>query len=351
METLLAPIVELYRVLLTPASPFSWFGLPISTLDAVGAVRLCVAMRQIKEFAHAAHAKKIVEAKRAVKGKEKLGEGVNEAEVEVPPAIEERSFVRDAATTLLVVYGGEIVTGASVYVGLQRRSKSKTDMTGYTAPFLGIPPSFMVSGTFPALFTLTQALIERLPSVPTPALTSELPLSFVDAMTRAFLLCSLIPPPVVNHASETVNTSPWTLLLTSLLTANGGFFLANSFSMFAPHGMRLTTPMEMLPYGWTTTDLWAAPLITGLFALLTHAQPFWAEAHAVLAGALGGRVDAGYGSASATDPSGLPVSVGVKPVDAETARAACALILAAMFATRASKNFGGLVHQRGRQPL
>lgn len=89
-----------------------------------------------------------------------------------------------------------------------------------------------------------------------------------------------------------------------------------------PTPLTLTTPDELKPYGWTTTDIWSAPFITGLYALLTHAQPFWAELHSVISAALGGA-----GSK-------------VDPMDAESARALCALILAALFSTRTAKNFG-----------
>ena len=49
MDTLLLPVVELYRSLLQPIAPFTWLGLPLSTLDLVAAVRLCVVMRQLRE--------------------------------------------------------------------------------------------------------------------------------------------------------------------------------------------------------------------------------------------------------------------------------------------------------------
>jgi hypothetical protein len=81
----------------------------------------------------------------------------------------------------------------------------------------------------------------------------------------------------------------------------------------------------MLPYGWTTTDLWCAPLITGLYALLTHAQPFWAEVHSVLSAVLGG--------------AEFKVGQSVEPVDPEIVRAACAAFLAIAFSTRTMKNF------------
>jgi hypothetical protein len=94
------------------------------------------------------------------------------------------------------------------------------------------------------------------------------------------------------------------------------------FSFLEPTPLTLTTPDELKPYGWTTTDIWSAPLITGLYALLTHAQPFWAEFHSVISTALGG-ADGKVG-----------------PMDPESARALCALILAVLFSTRTAKNFG-----------
>lgn len=115
------------------------------------------------------------------------------------------------------------------------------------------------------------------------------------------------------------------MLITSIqVTANGGFFITNLFSFFHPYALTLTTPTEFLPYGWTTTDLWCAPLITGLYAFLTHAQPFWADAHSVALGWLG--------SANGGEK--------IAALDEETARAVCVVVLAALFTTRAAKNFG-----------
>ena len=216
----------------------------------------------------------------------------------------------------------------------------------------------MISGVSPGVYVAAQAIVEYIPVLPSISLSTELPLSFVDGFTRAMLLCSLIPPPVVSHASPAIASSPWTLLLSSMVClriiflshlsdlsdfpcppqviANGGFFIASMFSFLEPTPLNLTTPAQLKPYGWTATDLWCAPLITGLYGLLTHAQPFWAELHSVISTVLGGTGDK------------------VEPLDPESARAICALILAGIFSTRTAKNFG-LIWKRSescwRSPL
>lgn len=90
-----------------------------------------------------------------------------------------------------------------------------------------------------------------------------------------------------------------------------------------PTPLALQTPPELQAYGWTTADLWAAPAITALYATLTHAQPFWAELHALLAG------------------SSLNEKLLAPPLDDESARALCAAILACLFTGRTWKNFSG----------
>lgn len=45
----------------------------------------------------------------------------------------------------------------------------------------------------------------------------EAPLSFLDALTRSYLLTNLIPPAVLTHANAAVSTSPWALLLVSFV--------------------------------------------------------------------------------------------------------------------------------------
>ncbi|KAH6919131.1 hypothetical protein BKA70DRAFT_1381695 [Coprinopsis sp. MPI-PUGE-AT-0042] len=273
----LAPIIEAYRLSLAPIAPLAWLGCPLSTLDVVAAFRLCLVLRQIRELSVKQHTAR-------------------------KSTFEPQSFVRSVATTYLVVYGGEAITG----------------------PMLGTPPSFMLSGVVPMLYAVAQAIVDFVPSVPEMGPETEFPLSLFDGLSRAYLLCNLIPPAVTTNASPLIASSPWTLLMTSLLTANAGFFFVNFFSFLNPTSLSVQTPPELLPYGWTTTDLWCAPVTTALYAFLTHAQPFWADLHTLIVGFAGGAVG----------------EKGVEAVDPETARAICALFLSALFTGRTAKNFG-----------
>jgi len=202
------------------------------------------------------------------------------------------------------------------------------------APLLGLQPSFFVSGGYPLLFLSMGALVDSLPTVPELTLFTELPLAILDGFTRATFLCNFVPPMITTHSSPTVSNSPYTLLLTAFVAANAGPFIVNVLSLLRPTPMSLTTPPELLPYGWTATDLWIAPLATGLYATLTHAQPFFAYLHALLF--------------SFFSPLGLaPLSSkgsgmegAVVPLDANDARAVCVIVLSALFSLRAVRTFG-----------
>ncbi|KAJ7766805.1 hypothetical protein B0H16DRAFT_373533 [Mycena metata] len=293
--SLLAPIISVFNYALQPVAPFTWFNISISTLDIIGAFRLCIVLRQIKESLYHQH----VHVKKG--------------------SPEPRSLARDISTTLTVVYGGEVMTGTcSPYGPFEAHCAS--------APLLGVPPSFMVSGVIPLFFAGVQAIVEMLPAVPPMSINTELPLSIVDGFTRTLLLCNLIPPAVTGNSSPAIAASPWTLLVTSLVTANGGFFLTNLVSFLNPTPLALQTPPELQPYGWTATDLWCAPLVTGIYALLTHAQPFWADLHTVLSTMLGVGVSAKSGG-------------GVEALDPHTARAVCVVVLTTLFVGRTVKNF------------
>ena len=180
--------------------------------------------------------------------------------------------------------------------------------------------------------------------VPDLSLQLELPLSFVDSLSRTLLLVHAIPGMVLQSPYPQVANSPWALLVTSLVrppsipdtylhfteagllqfSANAGFFILNLTNFLHPTPLSLTTPSELLPYGWTAVDLWCAPLVTGIYSLLTHAQPFWGTAHAAIFGWLGSGGEE------------------LAPVDYETARAACTVVLMALFSARAVGNYGGL---------
>ena len=101
MSLLLQPIVEIYRYVLQPVAPFSWFGLSISTLDVVATFRLCVALRQFRDILRRDHLQK----------KKTVTSASASASAVAIPEVEARSFVRDAAAVLLIVYGGEAITG------------------------------------------------------------------------------------------------------------------------------------------------------------------------------------------------------------------------------------------------
>ena len=83
----------------------------------------------------------------------------------------------------------------------------------------------MLSGVYPGLYAAVQAVVDALPAVPIPSVEIELPLSLIDGFTRAYLLCNLIPPPVTTNTSTLISSSPWTLLITSLVSYLLSFFV------------------------------------------------------------------------------------------------------------------------------
>ncbi|KDQ10260.1 hypothetical protein BOTBODRAFT_36370 [Botryobasidium botryosum FD-172 SS1] len=269
MSSLTTFVVDLYRYLLTPIPPFASLGLPaLSLLDFAGAFRLSVALRQLKAGAIG------TEGERAVKVKE---------------------LMKDIWSSWTVVFGGELMNSM----------------------LLSTPPSFVFSPAVPLLFAFTQTTSAYIPSIPTPAINNELPLAFLDALTRTVLLCNFSVPMVVNHHLPAVSSSPWALILCSTIMGNGGFFIFNALGMNNPGGWTLRTPPELGTWGWTATDIWCAPLITALYAYLTGAQPFWLSL------------------------PGVHEKSAMGNMDEESARAVCALVLATLFAGRAVRKHGG----------
>ncbi|TDL13363.1 hypothetical protein BD410DRAFT_779251 [Rickenella mellea] len=281
-------VASTFRSLLTPIAPFTWYDIPISTLDVLAALRLCVVLRQLREVAQAEH-----RASRSSPTDEE----------------EEKSFVKDATTALVVVYGGEAVV----------------------LPWLGTSPSFLFSPVVPGLYTFLTYVVESLPSIPPMSLRTELPLSILDGFSRSYLLCDLIPPVVTTLKTRDLADSPWTMIISALFIPNTGFLLVSLFSMLHPSGYALATPPELRTRGWTTMDLWVAPLVTGLYALTTHTQPAWGAVHEGVYTLVRGTAVGGDGEGEK----------GVQAVERETARAACALLLMGLFITRTMKNFGG----------
>ena len=103
MSLALAPIVELYRWGLQPAAPFSWFGIQISTIEVAAAVRLCLILRQAREFIAKGYKANAAQAAAGASEKEEA------AAVALGPKFEEKSLVRDLAATLIVVHGGDAI--------------------------------------------------------------------------------------------------------------------------------------------------------------------------------------------------------------------------------------------------
>jgi hypothetical protein len=103
--------------------------------------------------------------------------------------------------------------------------------------------------------------------------------------------------------------------------------------------MAVTTPPELLPYGWTATDLWVAPLVTALYATLTHAQPFFTHLHAVLFSFF-----SPLGLAQLLFPTTmLGAEDVVVALDTNDARAVCVLVLSTLFSLRALRAFSSQV--------
>jgi hypothetical protein len=100
MPSALAPIVAFYDYALKPVSALAWIGGPVPILDVAAAFRLALILRQDRELFRNKHLAALKQAKNGQTGQN------------VDP-LEQRSCVRDFATTFLMVFGGEAVVGAS----------------------------------------------------------------------------------------------------------------------------------------------------------------------------------------------------------------------------------------------
>ena len=97
MPSLLAPIVAFYDYALQPIPAFAWLGAPVSALDVVGALRLAMSLRQVRQLYHDQHVSRISATSSIPEDGERP---------------EQRSRVRDLVATLVMVHGGEAIAGA-----------------------------------------------------------------------------------------------------------------------------------------------------------------------------------------------------------------------------------------------
>ncbi|KAG2337785.1 hypothetical protein BDR05DRAFT_919165, partial [Suillus weaverae] len=67
----------------------SWFGIKVCSIELVAALRFCTILRQIREDLYAKYQRRAGDK----------------------PAPEERSFLRDACTSLTIKLGGEVIIG------------------------------------------------------------------------------------------------------------------------------------------------------------------------------------------------------------------------------------------------
>ena len=207
MSLVLAPVVELYRLGLQPFTPFSWFGIQISTIEALAAVRLCLVLRQVRELIAKAYRAQAAQATPGASEKEEA------AVTAYGSKLEEKSLVRDLVATLIVVHGGDAIGEFSIKSVYTHHA----DLSLQPAPLIGVPPSFLVSGVYPVTYALIQTGVEWIPSVPDLSLWLELPLSLLDALSRTLLLVHVIPGMVLSSPYPQIVASPWALLMTSLV--------------------------------------------------------------------------------------------------------------------------------------
>jgi hypothetical protein len=116
MSFVLAPVIALFHYALQPLPVFAWLGAPVSALDVAGALRLAVALRQVRELYHDQHVTKANHKNRS--GGKTSGKAQRVAADET---LEPRSRARDFIATLVIVHGGEAIVGASRFPSSPRK--------------------------------------------------------------------------------------------------------------------------------------------------------------------------------------------------------------------------------------
>lgn len=94
---------------------------------------------------------------------------------------------------------------------------------------------------------------------------------------------------------------------------------------------KLNTPAEVQPWGWLTIDFWSPLVITPLYVALTQAHPAFAQPYVALRQ---------WALPTLNSYAGKPLPLTAPVWTKAEARAACAIVLAVLFAGRAIYNFG-----------
>lgn len=110
MSFFLAPVIALYDYALRPVPPLAWLGVPATALDIAGALRLAVALRQLREVYYEQYVSKAAPTGPRTRSGAKSGvrSGQRAASDELS---ESRSRVREFIATLVMVHGGEAIVG------------------------------------------------------------------------------------------------------------------------------------------------------------------------------------------------------------------------------------------------
>ena len=110
MSFFLTPFIAIYDYGLRPVPPLAWLGVPLTALDIAGALRLAVALRQLREvYYDQCVSKPASTGPRTRSGGRTGGKSVQRAASDELP--EPRSRVRDFVATLVIVHGGEAIVG------------------------------------------------------------------------------------------------------------------------------------------------------------------------------------------------------------------------------------------------
>lgn len=141
MSSALSSIMAVYDVSLQPIASLAAFGVTVTPIDVVGALRLALVIRQLREIFHRQH----IDKSKPTGGGSGGRPGKDRAEVE------SRARARDLVTTLVMVYGGEAVVGAFFIFLLMMYFNILTfeTMLRRTSPLVGYTALFYARGHHP----------------------------------------------------------------------------------------------------------------------------------------------------------------------------------------------------------